>query len=754
MPLQVTPFACSTQRVVPLPRRWRAALAALAIGVAVSVSLPVAPAAPVVVYRDAWSAQAARVEITRDGWGIAHVHGRSDADAVFGMVYAQAEDDFNRIETNFLTNLGRLAEVEGEARLWQDLRQRLFVDPDTLRADYAASPAWLKALMDAWADGLNYFLATHPEVRPRLLTHFEPWMALSFSEGSIGGDISKVALSQLQAFHEREPRSLTALEQHVSLREPGGSNGFAIAPARTRDGHALLLINPHTSFFFRSELQMRSDEGLNAYGAVTWGQFFIYQGFNEHVGWMHTTSGVDNVDEFAETIVALPDGTPGYRHGDEVRALTRRQLVLRVRNGDGRVVERSFQTYASHHGPIVREEDGRWIAVALMNRPLQALQQSFLRTKARDYAGFMQVAALQANSSNNTVYADTEGRVALLFPQFVPIRRAGVDYRHPVDGSDPRNDWQGLHALDSLPQVVAPDNGWLFNTNNAPWTAAGADSPRAADFPAYMDQAGDNPRAAQAIRVLGRQDDFTPQALIAAAHDPHLSAFARLLPTLLSAYDALPAGDAMRARLADPIAVLRDWNVAWGLDSVATTLAVSWGDTLWEQAVAPAKAADVAVWDYLATRTPDAERLAALAAVVDRLTQDFGAWRVPWGEINRYQRNDGAIHQDFDDARPSLPVAFAPLKWGSLAAFESARGAGTKRRYGTSGNSFVAVVEFGPQPRAWAVSTGGESGDPASPHFADQAQRYLDGDLRPVHFDVADVAAHAQRRYRPGERGR
>jgi acyl-homoserine-lactone acylase len=127
MSLQAVPFACRTQRVAPPRRRWRAALVALAIGVSVSVALPVAAAAPVVVYRDAWSAQAARVEITRDGWGIAHVHGRSDADAVFGMVYAQAEDDFNRIETNFLTNLGRLAEVEGEARLWQDLRQRLFI---------------------------------------------------------------------------------------------------------------------------------------------------------------------------------------------------------------------------------------------------------------------------------------------------------------------------------------------------------------------------------------------------------------------------------------------------------------------------------------------------------------------------------------------------------------------------------------------------------------------------------------------------
>ncbi len=244
------------------------------------------------------------VTITRDDWGIAHVKGKTDADAVFGMIYAQAEDDFNRVETNYLTNLGRLAEADrAKARLWKDLRQRLFIDPAKLQADYASSPPWLKKLMQAWADGLNTYLKTHPETHPRVLTHFEPWMALSFTEGSIGGDIERVPLTQLQAFYDKKPIAMTLAERGLLYRDPQGSNGFAIAPSHTRNKHALLLINPHTSFFFRSELQMTSDEGLNAYGAVTWGQFFIYQGFNAKAGWMHTSSGIDNVDEFAETIV-------------------------------------------------------------------------------------------------------------------------------------------------------------------------------------------------------------------------------------------------------------------------------------------------------------------------------------------------------------------------------------------------------------------------------------------------------------------
>src|ERR1700742_2134397 len=411
--------------------------------------------AALVLFLAIGTAHAANVTITRDDWGIAHVKGKTDADAVFGMIYAQAEDDFNRVETNYLTNLGRLAEADGESALWKDLRQRLFIDPAKLQADYASSPPWLKRLMQAWADGLNTYLKDHPETHPRVLTHFEPWMALSFTEGSIGGDIERAPLTQLQAFYDKKPIAMTLAERGLVYRDPQGSNGFAIAPSHTRDGHALLLINPHTSFFFRSELQMTSDEGLNAYGAVTWGQFFIYQGFNAKAGWMHTSSGIDNVDEFAETV-----SNDTYQYGGESRPLTTQKVTLSYRTTAGTLAKREFTTYATHHGPIVREENGKWIAFALMNKPVEALEQSFLRTKATDYARFMKVAALRANSSNNTLFADSKGEIAYLHPQFVPVRSAEFDYRKPVDGSDPATDWHGLHSLDSLPHVLSPADGW------------------------------------------------------------------------------------------------------------------------------------------------------------------------------------------------------------------------------------------------------------------------------------------------------
>ncbi|HXO99229.1 MAG TPA: acylase [Luteibacter sp.] len=698
-----------------------------------------------------WKREAKGVSIVRDDWGIAHVHGKRDADAVFGMAYTQAEDDFNRVETNYLTSLGRTAEAEGESALWQDLRQKLFIDPVTLKADYVRSPAWLKALMDAWADGLNYYLATHPDVHPRVITHFEPWMALSFSEGSIGGDIERIKTADLQTFYGKDPAG--ALAQFVppsSWWEPTGSNGIAIAPKLTADGHALLLINPHTSFFFRSELQMSSDEGLDAYGAVTWGQFFIYQGFNKHIGWMHTSTGADVVDEFAET-VERKDGKLFYRYGKEQRPVTTREIVVPVRTADGSLAERRFTVYTTHHGPIVRSEGGKWIAVALMNKPLEALQQSWLRTKANDYAAYMKVAEFKANSSNNTIYADDKGNIAYLHPQFIPNRDDRFDYTKPVDGSDPATDWKGLLPLDKAPHLFNPPTGWIFNTNDWPYSAAGPDSPKQADYPRYMDAVGENPRGLHATRVLTGRHDFTLASLIDAAFDPYLPAFARQLPILIADYDALPASDPLKRKLAGPVGLLRTWDYRWGIASMPTSLAVFWGDILWDKASKLDTAEGLSVYDVMAEKAGPQARLNALVEAADRLEKDFGSWGVPWGEVNRYQRVDGAIKQHFDDAKPSIPVPFTSSRWGSLASFGAHRWPGTKRYYGTSGNSFVAVVEFGDKVRARAITAGGESGDPSSKHFNDEAERYTTGNLRKVYFWPEELEGHVERSYHPGE---
>jgi len=696
-----------------------------------------------------WELQARAVTIIRDDWGIPHVRGRTDADAVFGVMYAQAEDDFNRIETNYLTMVGRLAEAEGESALYSDLRARLYVDPAEMMRRYEESPAWLKTLMEAWADGLNFYLHEHPQVKPRVITRFEPWMPLSFSEGSIGGDIERISVDGLRAFYGGEAPP-TPVDPGAA-REPDGSNGIAIAPVRSASGHALLWINPHTSFFFRAEAQVTSGEGLNAYGAMTWGQFFVYQGFNERLGWMHTSSNVDNIDEYLE-VVRRRDGGYTYRYGAEERPLASKDVTLSYRVPGG-MAQRTFTVYRSHHGPIVRAADGLWVSVRLMDEPVKALTQSWLRTKARDLAAFRQVLELHTNSSNNTVYADADGNIAYFHANFVPRRDPRFDWNRPVDGSDPATEWQGAHGFDESPNTINPPSGWVFNTNNWPYTAAGAGTLRKADYPPYMDTGGENPRGIHAIRVLKGAPPFTLDTLRDAAFDPWLPAVADLVPALVDAWDSAPPGDTLAARLAQPVALLRAWDHRWSASSVPTTLAVYWGEALWLALRTDPDSEDAGAYLTLIAGSTPEQKLAALAAACDRLTADFGRWSVPWGDVNRFQRLTGDIVQPFDDAAPSIPVPFTSSRWGSLASFGYGERAfrNTRKFYGTSGNSFVAAVEFGDRVRAKAVSAGGQSGDPASAHFNDQAARYASGDLRDVYFHPDELAGHVEREYHPGD---
>jgi acyl-homoserine-lactone acylase len=623
---------------------------------------------------------------------------------------------------------------------------KLFVDPATLRAQYAASPEWLRALMDAWADGLNYYLAIHPAVVPRVIAQFEPWMALSFTEGSIGGDIERVDLGELAAFYGDASNRPAPAEINEQVKEPSGSNGFAVAPSRTANHHALLLINPHTSFFFRSELQVASDDGLDAYGAVTWGQFFVYQGFNERAGWMHTSTGADAVDEYAESVVRKGDQL-FYQHGKALRPIVVSQIRVPYRTASG-TATRDVTVYRTHHGPIVRSADGKWIAIRLMQKPIEALSQSYLRTKARDLPAFRKTMELAADSSNNTIYADADGHIAYFHPQFVPRRDDRFDWTRPVDGSDPATEWNGVHGVEDSPHAVDPPNGWVMNTNNWPYSTAGANSPRRESFPRYMDTVGENPRGLHAIRVLEDHKRFTLTGLRDAAFDSYLTAFAALIPPLVRAYDDAPAD--VKAKLADQIGVLRDWDFRWSASSVPTALAVYWGQEIWQQTAAEARRAGASVYDFIATRTTPAQKLAALAAASDRLAKDFGTWRTPWGEINRFQRLTADIVPHLDDAAPSTPVPFTSAQWGSLASFGARTYPGTKRMYGSSGNSFVAVVEFGERVRAMAVTAGGESGHAGSQHFNDEATRYASGNLREVYYYPSQLSGHTERTYQPG----
>ncbi len=696
--------------------------------------------------------RAKAVTIIRDDYGVPHIYGKTDADAVFGLLYAQAEDDFNRVERNYIWATGRLAEVEGEKALFSDLRARLYMTEPQAKAAYQQAPPWLKDLCDAFADGLNYYLATNPEVKPKLITRFEPWMPMFFSEGSIGGDIEQIPLSGIAEFYGKTSQSVKVASNQSKrpvFREPRGSNGFAISGKLTQSGNAMLLINPHTSFFFRGEVHVVSEQGLNAYGAVTWGQFFVYQGFNENTGWMHTSTYADFKDEFIEK-VSRKGTRLFYQYGTEQREVKQSKVLLSYRSGE-QIKQKEFTAYHTHHGPITHQIDGHWVATKINWDPVNALRQSFIRTKLANHDEFRKMMDIRTNSSNNTVFADSQGNIAYYHGNFMPKRSLKFDYSKPVDGSNPETDWQGLHTVDEMITILNPTNGWIQNCNSTPFTAAGKHSPIQSDYPSYMAPEADNFRGLHAVSVLQNQRNLTLDGLIEVAYDPHLPAFELLIPGLIKAYDK---SSKQRPSLNEPIQHLKKWDFKVKAGSVAMTLAHFYGVNLLQKAKIPnhyKNSSFISLIGYFSNEASSQERLKIFEDTVNQLTQDFGSWKIAWEEVNRYQRIDGAIKQPFNDAMPSTGIPMASGRWGALASYGAKRHNNSKKLYGTSGNSFIAVVEFGKKLTAKSLLAGGQSGNPESVHFSDQVPLYKKGEFKPVAYYYQDVLKRAKRQYHPGE---
>tara|TARA_R110002073_G_scaffold40547_5_gene115217 strand:- start:357042 stop:359243 length:2202 start_codon:yes stop_codon:yes gene_type:complete len=705
--------------------------------------------------QERWQQHAENTEIIRDDFGVPHIYGKTDADAVFGLLYAQCEDDFNRVERNYIWAIGRLAEVEGEASLYSDLRANLYMTKEEAIKNFNNSPKWLQELCIAFADGVNYYLHKNPDVTPKLLTHFEPWMPMFFSEGSIGGDIESVSTKKIKAFYDKENDTKVAVNDGL-LRlkddEPRGSNGFAISGDKTKSGKAMLLINPHTSFFFRGEVHMVSEEGLNAYGAVTWGQFFVYQGFNEKTGWMHTSTGTDIIDEFEETIVK--DGSKtAYKYGEELRPVDSINVTLKYKAATG-FEEKSFMAYRTHHGPITHANDDKWVSTALMWSPIKALEQSFTRTKKSNHEEFYNMMDIRTNSSNNTVYADADGTIAYYHGNFIPKRNEKFDYSQPVDGSNPETDWDGLHPLKDNILVLNPPNGWIQNCNSTPFTSAAEFSPKREDYPNYMSSFPENFRGIHAIPLLTKADNLTLDSLIELAYDTYLPGADLLISGLLDASTKATVGT---QEAKDAIALLKKWDFRVSETSVGMTLTQFYLNAYYKSGKIPTMTGNKRItllgrFDYMSKTSTPEERMEIFQIALNNLKADFGSWQTPWGEFNRYQRNDGEIFQKFDDDKPSLAVGMASSSWGALASFGTRFGEDTKRQYGVAGNSFVAVVEFGEKVKAKSMLAGGQSGDPDSPHFDDQAQRYADGQFKEVAYYKDDVEKRAKKRYHPGDK--
>ncbi|MCZ2101185.1 MAG: penicillin acylase family protein [Chitinophagales bacterium] len=707
-----------------------------------------------------WEKQAKSVKITRDIHGIPHIYGKTDADVVFGLMYAQCEDDYKRIEMNYIEKLGRMAEVKGKAYLHDDLLIRMVIDSADAIQDYMRAPKWMQKLCQAFADGMNYYLYKHPDNQSALLHRYEPWFPLLWTDGSIGAiNTADVTAEELGAFYSQKDDLLSyksVSKQDVATEENlDGSNGFAIAPSKTASKNSMLYINPHVTIYFRPEVHMVSKEGLNAYGAVTWGQFFVYQGFNEFCGWMHTSSYVDAADLYIEKIIKK-DGTYFYLYDDAYLPLIEKVIHLRYKDGDD-IKSKSIKTFYTHHGPIMTKRNGQYLSVKQDNRLMEGLQQCWDRTKAKTFQDFMNSLELKGNISNNTVYADRDGNIAYWHGNRIPVRDTTLDWSQPVDGSTSKTDWKGYHSMSEIVHKINPPNGWLQNCNSTPFTCAGNYSPQRRQYPKYMAPDGENFRGKNAVRVLGEIQTFDLDQVIQAGYDTRMAAFEVLIPKLITAYfDFARNGNAVSLALTDAITLFYNWDYRCDAQSIETTLAIEWGERLLSYINTIDIQYEMSMMDfvtkteYFASENNTLTMIQTMEATLQDLVERYGTWMIKWGEINRFQRISTDMDNRFDDTLPSIPVGFGSSAWGTLPSFVSRRYSGTQKRYGYGGNSFVCAVEFGKKIKAKALLAGGQSGDESSPHFFDQGASYAQGKFRDVFFYPKDIRKHAKKTYRPG----
>jgi acyl-homoserine lactone acylase PvdQ len=669
------------------------------------------------------------VTIYRDTYGVPHVFGHTDASTVFGFAYAQAEDNFWRVEENYINALGRASEVYGEKSLDEDRLNHALEIPRLAREEYARLDRNMRSMCDAYAAGFNYYLERHPEVKPRLLTKIEPWYTLAF-----------IRYNYFQNGFARD-RNLrgagfqtAAIENH--LKEHTGSNGWVVGPSKSVTGNALLFINPHLPFFGSGQVyegHVHSDEGWNFTGYTRFGFPFPYVGHNENGGWVSTDNAADLTDVYVETFDD-PARPLAYKYGNGYRIATEHVEEIKVKTANG-LETRKFTMRKTHHGPILGARDGKMLALRMAKFESDGwLREWYDMTRAKSLAELKRAMTPLNMLFGNVMYADRQGNTWYLYNGAIPKRDPRFDWTKPVDGSDPATEWQGYHTIDELPQLTNPKTGWMQNCNTSPFLLTSDGNPDPKQFPKYMVQEGDNPRGAISREILSSKAKFTFDEWTSLAFDTRVMSAGKELPVLMSAIKQSLEMAFDSPRLREVYKELSTWDRRSEDDSIAMTI--------------------FSLWHERRLRDEKRDSLAALNDVLDTLQRDFETWRVPWGDLNRLQRLDESRNEDFDDSKPSLEISGVNGNDGAVFTFYATPERGQKRRYGVAGASYISVVEFGREVRALSVHTFGASGDPKSPHYMDQAALYARRDFKRAMLDLVDIRRNLEASYHPGEERR
>jgi len=691
------------------------------------------------------------VTIYRDNYGVPHIYAPTDAGAVFGFAYAECEDNFWQVEDSYLRALGRASEIYGEHTLQDDQLVRALEITRLAKAEYERSSPKTKELLQAGADGFNYFLQHNPRVKPRLLTRFEPWYVLAFNRyalyyqfifrrsGVTPAEIKTVVEPQAasQAASAARPSTDDAVEEEEFkiAAASQGSNMWAVSPAKSASGHAMLFINPHQPFFGTGqwyEGHVHSDEGWDMSGASFFGSFFPTIGHNEFLGWSHTVNAPDIVDVWEE-IFDKPGDPLAYRYDGGYRHATEWTDSVKIKTDAG-MTERKFTFRKTHHGPIVAKREGKWLSVRMAQfEEGGQVDEWYAMSKARNLGEFKKAMSAAAVPMFNALYADRDGNIFYVYNGAVPKRSLKYDWSKPVDGSTSETEWHGYHAFSELPQVTNPQSGFVQNCNSTPFMTTVFENPDPAQFPKYMVGEGDTARARVSRRILWNKDKFTFEDWARAGFDTYVIQAETEIPELVKAWEKNPS-----AKVADAVTELQNWDHISRTSSVPMTLYMLWHEKQYGTAVVRADGKESPVL--------------SLEKAVDKLTTTFGTWRVAWGDLNRLERRQSGGEEPFSDDVKSLPVAGAPGDVGIVFNFYARPEKDQKRRYGVAGHSFISVVEFGPQVQARSVLVFGENSDPASPHYFDQSEIYARQEFKPAYFSLEEIKAHLERSYHPGDK--
>jgi penicillin amidase len=670
------------------------------------------------------------VTIYRDSYGVPHIYGPTDASCVFGYAYAQAEDNFWQVEDNYIQAIGRGAEVNGEDALAADLLNRTLEITSLSVAEYKNASPRTRELCDAFADGLNYFLERNPQVKPRLIAHFEAWQAIALMRF----EVFQLFVYETQDLNLDDKQTAS---RRINDEASQGSNAWAIGPRKSASGYAMLFINPHTFFFGPSQFyegHLHSNQGWDISGTSCLGMPFPIIGHNEYLGWTHTVNYPGISDLYREKFDD-PRDPLAYAYASGHRRATEWKEVVKIKNDRG-IESKSFTVRKTHHGPVLLMKGNQALALRLAKLDEGGLiDEWYAMGRAHSLTEFKTAMSRLAIPMFNTMYADRKGKIFYVYNAAVPRRSAKVDWTKPLDGSSPESEWQGYHKFEELPQLTNAPAGFLQNCNSTPFLTTTDGNPVKADYPAYMVREPDTPRARLSRRILSSKDKFTFDEWARAAFDTTVIQAETFVPALVDEWEKLKQADAARAeKISAAVADLRSWNRVSSTDSTAMTLFV----LSYERA---SRTRDTAPWP----------KIHALETIISNLERDWGTWRVPWGEINRLQRVHTSGSELFSDTRTSLPVPGAAGPLGIIFNFYSRPEKGQKRRYGYLGNTYVSVIEFGQEPQARSLLIFGESADPASPHYLDQARLYATGEMKPSWFTLAEIKKHSERTYHPGE---